>query len=202
MDDITLLQTLTGLAAGVGLAAACGFRVFLPLLVGGIALRLGALPAQDALAWLSSTPALIGLGTATALEGVAYYVPWLDNALDSIATPASVVAGTLAAAALLVGVDPFVQWTLATVVGGGAAGTVQLGTVATRAASTGTTGGAANFLVSTAEGVGAIALSVVAVVVPVVAFLVVAVVLFFAVRALRRWWIRRAEAGVGQLATD
>jgi len=196
MDDITLLQTLAGLAAGVGLAAACGLRVFLPLLIGGVALRLGALPAQDGLTWLGSTPALIGFGTATVLEGVAYYVPWLDNLLDSIATPASVIAGTLAAAALFVGVDPFVQWTLAMIVGGGAAGTVQLGTVATRAASTGTTGGAANFLVSTVEGAGAIALSVLAVVAPVVAFALVAVVLVFAFRALRRWRRRRADGAL------
>ena len=158
-----------GVAAGLGLAAACGMRVFVPLLVAGLSIRFGAVASQPELAWISSWPALLGFGTATVLEIGAYYFPWVDNALDTIATPASMVAGILVSAALFVGFDPFVQWAAAIVAGGGAAGTVQVATVATRAASTGTTAGLANPLFATVENIGSVVLAVLAVLLPAIA---------------------------------
>ncbi|HJL19006.1 MAG TPA: DUF4126 domain-containing protein [Sandaracinaceae bacterium LLY-WYZ-13_1] len=186
MESIDALTMLVGLAAGVALSAACGFRVFVPLLVAGVALRFEALPVQDDLAWLASTPALVTLGTASALEVGAYYVPRLDNLLDAVATPASVVAGILASAALFVGFDPLLQWTLAAVAGGSVAGGVQLGTVATRGVSTGLTGGLTNSLVSSGEALGALLLSVLAVVAPALAAALALVALALVLRRGRR----------------
>jgi hypothetical protein len=164
--------------AGIGLAAACGFRVFLPLFLASLAVRAGidgvggfeiASLVGDDLEWVGSTPALITLGVATALEIGAYYVPWLDNALDTIATPTAVIAGTLAAFSLFpdsgaAGID----WSLAAIAGGGTAGIVQAGSVLLRGTSTATTGGLGNFAVATLELVGSILASALAVLLPLV----------------------------------
>jgi hypothetical protein len=50
------------IALGVGLAAATGFRVFLPMLVMSAAAYSGHLPLGDNFAWLGTTSALTMLG--------------------------------------------------------------------------------------------------------------------------------------------
>ena len=96
--------------------------------------------------------------------------------LDAIASPLSVVAGAILFAASVTGFDPFWQWSLAIIAGGGAAAAVQGGTVAARLASTATTGGLANFVVNTVETIFGAAFSVLAIVVPVVALVLLLVV--------------------------
>lgn len=160
------METVVSILAGLGLAAACGFRVFVPLLVASVATRAGFLQPTPEFAWLGSTPAMTAFSIATVLEVVAYYVPWLDHALDTIASPASVIAGSVVAASLAVDVDPFMRWTLAIIAGGGLAATVQTGSVAARGMSLSTSGGLANPLVATAELGGAVATSVLAVMAP------------------------------------
>jgi hypothetical protein len=145
------MDTVLSICIGVGLAAACGFRIFVPLLIMSIASFSGHLTLAPSFAWIGTQPALITLAIATALEIVAYYVPWLDNFLDSIATPSAIVAGTIVTASMVTGVDPYFKWMLAVIAGGGAAGLVQSATVATRAVSTAVTGGLTNFVVSTSE---------------------------------------------------
>jgi len=156
MDDVLTLQTGLLLCLGIGLAAASGFRVFIPPLALGIAQRAELPIVSEAPGWMSSWPALILFGTAAFFEIVAYYVPWLDNLLDTIASPAAVIAGILLTAAVLGDVDPMWQWSFAIIAGGSAAGVTQAATVFTRAVSTGTTGGCANFLVATLELFGAV----------------------------------------------
>ena len=117
--------TLLSILAALGLAAACGFRVFVPLFVVSLASRAGALDLSSGFAWIGSTPAVVCFGTATLLEVLAYYVPVIDNLLDSVATPAAVVAGVVVAAAVMTDIDPWLKWTLATVAGGGLAAAVQ-----------------------------------------------------------------------------
>ena len=143
--------TLLSILAALGLAAACGFRVFVPLLVVSLAQRAGLLGLSDGFAWIGSTPALICLSLATALEIAAYYLPVFDNLLDSVATPAAIVAGILVSAAVMTDIDPWLRWTLATIAGGSLAAAVQLPTVAARGLSTATTAGLANPVVSTGE---------------------------------------------------
>ena len=167
---------------GVGLAAACGFRIFVPLLVMSVAAVSGHLTLGPSFQWIGTYPALITFGVATALEITAYYVPWLDNLLDSIATPAAMVAGTVVTASMVSGMSPFLQWTLAVIAGGGAAGLVQTATVMTRAASTATTGGLANPLVATGEWILSLLMSFLSLVVPVMAVLALAVGGIFAGR--------------------
>ena len=146
---------------GVALSATCGFRVFIPLLAVNIGTR-----AQDAngqplielaggFDWLSSDIAMMVFLVATLFEIAGYYIPWIDNLLDTIASPASIAAGTVITASFITGMDPWLQWLLGMIAGGGAAGAVQAITVVTRAASTVTTGGLGNPIVASVETSGA-----------------------------------------------
>jgi len=166
------MELLLSLAAGIGLSAACGFRVFVPILIAGLAARTGHLELTAGFDWMASTPALIAFGAATLLEIAAYYIPWLDNALDTVATPAAVLAGTLVTASLVADLSPFLKWTLAAIAGGGTAGLIQGGTVLTRGMSTTTTAGLGNPVVATAELGGSVATSILAVLAPFLALLV------------------------------
>jgi hypothetical protein len=185
---------------GLGLSAACGFRVFVPLLCLSIAANTGHVALASSFAWIGSTPALIAFAVATVAEIAAYYIPWVDNALDSIAVPLATVAGILATASVVTNIDPFWKWTLAIIAGGGAAASTQLATTKARAASSLTTGGFANPLVSTLENISSTVLSVLAVVWPVVAMaLVIAilavcwVVIWFVGKHIVRFFRRSTE---------
>jgi len=180
------LNLMLSVLAALGLAAACGFRVFVPLLVVSLAARGGWIGLAPGFAWIGSTPALMSLGLATVLEIGAYYVPWLDNLLDSIATPAAVVAGIVVSAAVLTDVDPWLRWTLATIAGGTLAAAVQIPTVAARGLSSGVTGGLANHVVATGELVASSTLSGLALVLPFPIPLAVLIAVFLVYRRLRR----------------
>lgn len=145
------METFLSLCLGIGLAAACGFRVFVPLLVLSIATHAGHVTLAPSFDWIGSTPALISFSVATVLEIGGYYIPWLDNMLDSIATPAAVIAGTVVTAAVMTDISPYLQWSLALIAGGSIAGLVQGSTVATRLVSTSGSAGLANPVVATAE---------------------------------------------------
>src|SRR5262245_54004283 len=136
---------------------------------------------------MASTPALIILGVATVLEVGAYYVPWLDHALDVLATPSAVVAGVVMTASVVTGLDPMLKWTLALIAGGGIAATVQAVTVGTRKVSLLTTGGLGNPVASTMELFGAVLLAVLAIALPLLAFALVVWGLFFGVRRMLRF---------------
>lgn len=180
------MNTLLSVLLGVGLSAACGFRVFVPFFFVGIAARTGHLALGPSFSWMTTTPALVVFGVATLLEVGAYYVPWLDHVLDVLATPAAVVAGMVMTASVVTGLDPMLKWTLALIAGGGIAATVQALTVGTRKVSLVTTGGLANPLVATLELAGAVGLTLLAIAVPLAAFAVIAWALFFGVRHLLR----------------
>jgi hypothetical protein len=193
------MEEVLSVFVGVGLAAACGFRIFLPLLVMSIAAASGHLTLAPSFQWIGSEYALVTFSVATVLEITAYYVPWLDNLLDSIATPAAMVAGTVVTASMASGMSPYLQWTLAVIAGGGAAGLVQSATVVTRAASTATTGGLGNFLVATGEWILSLLTSFLLVVVPVMAVAVLAVIGVFTGRKLYLHLARRRQSAPAPL---
>lgn len=188
------MDALIGVFVGLALSAAVGFRVFVPLLAAGLAARLGYLELTSDMAWLGSEPALVALATATVLEVSAYYVPWLDNLLDAIATPTAVVAGAVVWAAATPELSPLLRWTLAVVAGGGAAGLVQSSTALLRLKSSGFTGGLANPVLATGELAGALALSVVGVLAPALAAVLVVLVLVGLGYLYRRATSRRNAA--------
>ncbi len=174
------------------MSAACGFRVFVPLFLMSGAVHLGYLDLAPNFAWMETERALVGLGVATLAEVLAYAIPWLDNALDAIASPAAVVAGAIASASVLGDASPFVQWTLAAIAGGGVAGLVQGGTVATRAASTAGTGGLGNILVAAGEVAASVGTALLAMAAPFVALALVGVLVVVLVRQIVRWRRRRS----------
>jgi hypothetical protein len=169
------MDTALAIFLGIGLAASCGFRLFVPLLVASAATQAGYLDVAQGFEWLGSTPALIAFAAAAVVEIGAFYIPWLDNALDIVASPSAVVAGAVLFAAVAVDLDPFLKWTLAIIAGGGSAAVVQGGTVLTRVASTGTTAGFANFIVATIETVAGFVFPIMAIVVPIVTLLLLVI---------------------------
>lgn len=184
------METFLSVCLGVGLAAACGFRVFVPLLALSVAVRAGVLELASGFDWIASTPALIILAVATVLEIAAYYVPWVDNALDTLATPLAVVAGVVVTASVITDMSPVVRWSLALIAGGTAAGAVQGLTSLTRGASSLATGGLGNFAIATAELAGSLFFSVLSILLPLVAVVLLVV---FGFVASRRLAARRAR---------
>jgi hypothetical protein len=173
-------------ALGVVLAASTGFRVFLPMLIASGAAYTGYLPLDDNFAWLAAPLALTMLGVAALVEIAAYYIPGIDNLLDTLAAPAALVAGTVLSAAVMTDVPPMVKWTAAIIAGGGAASVTQLVTTMLRAKSTIFTGGIGNSAVATAELGGAFILPLLALATPLIALALVLLFLWMAFRALRR----------------
>lgn len=171
---------------GVGLAACCGFRVFVPMLVAGLATRLGIIGTMQGFEWISSLPALFLLGSATVFELGAYYVPWLDNILDTIAGPAAIVAGTVLSTSFLQIDSPVLDWGLGLMLGGGSAGLIQAGTSLLRLGSTATTGGLANPVVSTAENAASLGFSILAVLLPLVCIVLIIIILIYIASKLAR----------------
>ena len=178
---------------GIGLAAASGFRVFLPMFAVSLASYMGWIPMGDNFEWLSGLPTLITTGAATIVEILAYYIPVVDNFLDTITIPLATVAGSVLFASQFIELDTFPQWALALIAGGGTAATIASGFAGTRAASTATTGGIGNNLVATTETAGAGLMSVLAIFLPVLAF-IAAIALLIAVLFFGRKIWRKMRA--------
>ena len=180
------LESLLSIALGIGLAAAAGFRIFVPLLAAGIAARTGFLPLTDGFQWLGSTPALLMLGTAAVVEVLAYYIPGVDHLLDVVAGPAAVGAGVVASASVMADIPQAVMWPLAIIAGGGVAGLTKGTTALLRAKSGVMTAGLANPVVATVETVGATGITVLALVVPLLCLAAIAGLLYWATKKAGR----------------
>lgn len=190
------IQWIMSACIGVGLAACCGFRVFVPLLIASVATKLGFIGTVAGFEWLSDWPALFGLSLATIFEIGAYYIPWLDNLLDTLATPASVIAGTVLSTSFLHIDNSLVHWGLGLMLGGGSAGIVQAGTSLLRLGSTATTGGVANPVVATGENVASFGLSLFTIFLPLIGAVIIGAVLIFIIGRLlakRKVWFTRAS---------
>ena len=168
-------HTITAIAMGIALSACCGFRIFIPMLAASI----GAfnhwfnLPAD--MQWLGTMPAIICFATASLAEVAAYYFPFLDNLLDTVATPIAIAAGTILAFAIIPvsGDGPLVRWVLAFIAGGATAGTIHIGTGLLRLFTTKATLGAGNPVVATGENAAAVTGSILGFVIPVIAAIII-----------------------------
>lgn len=170
-------ETILSIFLGVGLAAAAGFRVFVPLFVMSLAAHFQVIPLQENWQWVGGTTALVILGIATLVEIFAYFIPFVDNLLDTIAIPLAAISGTLVMASTLVDVSPVMSWVLAIIAGGGTATAINSATATTRVASTTTTGGIANPVLAGVETTSASVLSVLAIFLPIVAVVIVVFIL-------------------------
>ena len=182
---MSAMDTAVSIALGIGLAAAAGFRVFVPLLVAGIAAHTGHLHLGDNFAWLGSITAITMLGVAAVVEVLAYYVPAVDNLLDTITAPLALVAGVVLSAAVIADLPPLIKWSTAVISGGGAAAITQGVTMLVRAKSTAFTAGLGNPVVATAEMIAAAIVALLAVLAPVIAVALVAAFCWLS------WWLVR-----------
>lgn len=191
-------ELITAVAIGIGLAASAGFRVFVPMLVAAVAAKTGVLPLNESFQWLSSWTSIAILGTATVVEILAYYIPVVDNLLDTITTPLAIGAGTLLLTSVLPIDSELMRWITGAAVGGGSAAVVQSGSALTRLTSTKLTAGVGNPAVATVENVAATGTSVLSLVIPffiVALFLLLVIFLFTRLRKkLRKSQTERIKA--------
>ncbi len=178
---------------GIGLAASAGFRIFLPLLVMSISAHFHIIPLEENWLWVGSFTAIITLSIATIIEIGAYYIPWLDNLLDTIAVPLAGIAGTLLMATAMTDLSPLLKWSLAIIAGGGAASTISATSATTRMASSVATAGIGNPIVSTIETVIAFFLSIVSVIVPFFGFIMVLMVFYFVYKAYETFKVKLSK---------
>lgn len=183
LDNVPYLPYLLSAFIGIGLAAASGFRVFLPMFAVSLASYMHWIPMNENFEWLSGLPTLITTGIATVVEILAYYIPFVDHLLDTISVPMATIAGSVLFASQFADLGTFPQWALALIAGGGTAATISSGFAGLRAASTATTGGLGNSVVGTAETAGAGIMAFLAMVAPVIAgicaiLIVIGVILF------------------------
>jgi hypothetical protein len=171
---------------GVGLSAAVGFRIFVPFLALSIFSLLGYINLSSGFEWIGTYPALIAFGIATILEIIAYFIPWSDNLLDTVAVPISIIAGSLVMGSVLADFSPFLKWSLSILAGGGLAGSIQSATGLLRAGSTTTTGGLANPVISTTEAGMSLTLSTLAILIPILAFALILVFIFLLIKRFGR----------------
>lgn len=187
------IETISAVALGIGLSASAGFRVFIPLLVASLASHFGILPLGESFQWMGSTPALICFGVATVVEVLAYYIPFVDNFIDSIATPLSVGAGTLLMTSVFPADNEWMKWIMGFIVGGGAAATIQSGSAITRLFSTQFTAGSGNSVISTSEGVFAAGFSFLSLIIPIIIAIILVILIVLILRVLYKRLIRKRQ---------
>jgi len=170
-------ETIISIFLGVGLAASVGFRVFLPLFALSLASYFGVWDLNENWEWIGSLAAVITLGVATVVEIFAYFIPWVDNLLDSLAIPLAAIAGTAVMVSTVANLDPVVTWSLAIIAGGGTATAIKGASATNRVTSTVTTGGLANPVVSTIETGTAMVVTAASIFAPILAAVLVIIIL-------------------------
>lgn len=171
-------ETIISIFLGIGLAASVGFRVFLPLFALSLASYFNVWDLNESWQWVGSLGAVVALGVATVIEIFAYFIPWVDNVLDSFAVPLAAIAGTAVMVSTVANLDPVVTWALAIIAGGGTATAIKGAGATGRLTSTATTGGLGNPIVSTVETGTAAVVTVASIFAPVVAVILVIIILF------------------------
>ena len=188
LENIPYLPYAISAFIGIGLAAATGFRVFLPMFAVSLASYMGWIPMNENFHWLSGLPTLITTGIAMIIEIMAYYIPYVDHLLDTLSIPLATVAGSVMFASQFADIGTFPQWALALIAGGGTAAAISSGFAGTRAASTATTGGLGNSVVATTETAGAGIMSVLAMAAPIIAFIVTIILIIVVLVLGRKLW--------------
>lgn len=190
------MEIVLNIFVGIGLAAAVGFRIFIPFLIVSIMAYSGNLQLSTYFTWIGSLPALVMFSVATIAEILAYYIPWLDNFLDTIEHPLAIIAGIILTGAVITDFPPLIKWAMALIAGGGVAGTVHAATGLIRLKSSAVTGGVGNPVVSTAEAGSATTLSLAAIFIPAIAaFMVGGMIVYFSFMIKKKFLSPPKESG-------
>jgi hypothetical protein len=185
------MEYALSIVIGIALSATAGFRVFVPFLVISAANLAGWLELTDSFAWIGTYPALVAFAVATVVEILAYFIPWVDNVLNAISVPASLVAGTVLTYAFISDMGPGLAWFISVIAGGGASLLTRAASNVAHAASTTTTGGTANPVLSFFESLGTFLMSIITIIAPFVAAILLLLILYWAVGMYRRLRARR-----------
>ncbi len=171
---------------GISLAALTGFRAFLPPLVLGLVYRFfpDAVNINAKMAFLAQDPVLICLGVAALFEFLGDKIPVVDNFLDWLNLPAKVAFSAILTYALIPGSSHWFYLLIAIVFAESATLTVHAGKTGIRAASTVTTGGVANPIIGFFEDVISLAGAIAAILLPWLAILLLAYVIYRCLRFL------------------
>ncbi|WP_100611651.1 DUF4126 domain-containing protein [Confluentibacter lentus] len=181
------METFISICLGIGLAASVGFRVFLPLFALSLSSYFNVWELNDSWQWLGSLTALITFGVATLVEIAAYYIPYIDNLLDSISVPLAAMAGTSVMLSTMVDLSPIISWSLAIIAGGGTAAAISGSSSVARLTSTTATGGLGNPVVSTIETGTAMFMSVISIFLPLLAIIFVLIILFIIYKIYKKF---------------
>lgn len=195
-----MLELLTG----TGLAVAAGLNAYVPLLVLGLAGRfLDFVELPSAWQWLENEWVLLIIGVLLIIELVADKIPAVDSVNDwiqSIVRPASggIVFGTGAATQTAAVTDPAAffesnAW-VPVVTGIVIALVVHSGKMLVRPAANALTAGAAAPALSTGEDIGALLLSLFAILIPILVIVAIVGLVVLVVSIFRR--LRRQRRSV------
>ena len=185
---MTTANLVLALFLGLGLSASTGLNTFLPLLLLSAAARfnIAGITLGEKFEWLSSDVAIIVLIIACVLELVADKFPAVDHFLDAAGTFVRPVAGTLAAASVLTGVDPTVAAIVGLIIGAPTSFGFHSLKAATRVGSSATTFGCANPILSLIEDLLSLLISVIAIFTPILVPLVLIVLAFLLWKLVKR----------------
>ena len=171
---------------GLALAACAGLRLFMPFLFLSVMARYAHTPTPEMLSWVGTDVGFFTLLSATILESLGDKVPMVDHVLDSVQTLIKPIAGMMLPVALLNDASPVAAWTLGIAAGAPLALGVHATKAGTRVASTATTAGTANPIVSFFEDALAAVILVLTAIAPIIAALAVLALAIFVIRSYRR----------------
>jgi uncharacterized membrane protein len=191
---MSAMNLAMALLLGLGLSASTGLNTFLPLLLLSAAARfhIAGITLGAKFDWLTSDAAMIALIIACVLELVADKIPAVDHFLDTAGTFVRPVAGALASASVLTGIDPMVAAIVGIIIGAPTSLGMHTLKAGTRVASSATTFGCANPVISIIEDVISFALSVLAIFIPFLVPFALAALVWLLWRAMQRF--RRGSA--------
>ena len=182
------INLIPSLMLGIALSASSGLRIFVPLLISNLFAKFGILSLSENFLWMADSTTTIVFSIASLIEIASYYIPFIDNILDTIALPVSVVAGTVLTTQFLKIEDPVFRYGLGILAGGGAAATIQTGTSILRLGSSKLTAGFGNTFFSTFENIASLVFSLLAIWIPMfMGILTVLVVLYFGKQLFRKF---------------
>ena len=173
---------------GVGLAASAGLNAFVPLLFLSAAahFHLAGIALGEHFSWLASDTALLVLLIATLVELIADKFPAADHALHMAGMVIRPLAGALAAASVFTKSDPVIAGVVAIMVAAPTSLAVNSAKAATRLASTVSTFGCANPILSLIEDFISLAVAAISIFAPLLVPVVLAVFVLALVTITRR----------------
>jgi mannitol-specific phosphotransferase system IIBC component len=192
------MDVFTSVLAGFGLSAPAGLNAWLPLLITGLAARLNFIKLAAPFDMLSNTWVLLIIGLLLTIEVFADKIPAVDTINDVIHTFIRPTAGGIlfaAQAGMIGGMDPILGFGLGVL----SAGSVHAVKAASRPLITATTGGLGNPLVSFIEDIVAAVATILALIVPILAALIMATILGVAAWIVWRWRERRRRRRQAQI---